>query len=98
MGRGRRHPRRVYGGRPAAATSGRPHPGPLVNDYPSQSPWGPHGPQVSVPSVMPNPTAPSATPDFGGWLAPSSAPASFSGGGVGFVGGSAGGTATFTPQ
>src|SRR5690242_2692721 len=76
----------------ATATSGRPHPGPLVNDYPSQSPWGPHGPQVSVPSVMPNPTAPSATPDFGGWQAPSSAPASFSGGGGGFVGGSVGGT------
>ena len=35
-----------------------------MSDYPSQSPWGPHGPQVGSFSVTPNPTAPSPMPDF----------------------------------
>lgn len=35
-----------------------------MSDYPSQSPWGPHGPQVSMPSVTPNPTAPTPPPTF----------------------------------
>lgn len=38
-----------------------------MNDYPSQSPWGPHGPQLSEPSVTPNPTAPDPPPSYQGW-------------------------------
>jgi hypothetical protein len=38
-----------------------------MSDYPSQSPWGPHGPQVNVPSVTPNPTAPDPPPSFQPW-------------------------------
>lgn len=60
-----------------------------MSDYPSQSPWGPHGPQVNVPSTTPNPTPSDPVPNFGapepsypGYSPPS-------GGGVG--GGSAGG-------
>jgi hypothetical protein len=50
-----------------------------MSDYPSQSPWGPHGPQTSgPPTTMPNPTAP--------WSEPSSSnqPA-YGGGGNGIL-------------
>lgn len=67
-----------------------------MSDYPSSSPWGPHGPQVNVPSVTPNPTAPSPPPSFAApdpW--PVSAPATggggvAAGGGVGAVSGTPG--------
>ena len=36
-----------------------------MNDYPSSSPWGPHGPQVNVPSTTPNPTAQDPVPSLG---------------------------------
>ncbi|MBI1796391.1 MAG: hypothetical protein HYR74_05000 [Candidatus Eisenbacteria bacterium] len=61
-----------------------------MSDYPSSSPWGPHGPQVSPQSVTPNPTAPSSVPDFGGF-APAPASAPFGGGGVRPSGGGGGG-------
>lgn len=69
-----------------------------MSDYPSNMPWGPHGPQTSVPTTTPNPTA--STPDPGWAPAPdagwgSSAPAasgSYSSGGGG--GGSLGGAAS----
>jgi hypothetical protein len=51
-----------------------------VSDYPSSSPWGPHGPQTNPFSVTPNPTAPSAQPDYGTSFAPP-AVTQFSGGG-----------------
>ena len=48
--------------------------------YPSQSPWGPHGPQVNVPSTTPNPTAPSPTPpSFEPWSPAPASPVSYSG-------------------
>lgn len=64
-----------------------------MTDYPSQSPWGPHGPQVSVPSVTPNPTAPSPVPDYSAPQPshPGYAPAG-GGGGVSTGGAPAGGT------
>ena len=34
-----------------------------MSNYPPQSPWGPHGPQVDVPSTTPNPTIPTPMPD-----------------------------------
>jgi hypothetical protein len=61
-----------------------------MSDYPSQSPWGPHGPQVSVPSTMPNPTAPSPVPSF---EAPAPSYPSYSTGGGGAGGGGGGGGA-----
>jgi len=37
-----------------------------MSDYPQQSPWGPHGPQVSgPPTTKPNPTAPWSEPAIG---------------------------------
>jgi hypothetical protein len=35
-----------------------------MDEYPSQSPFGPHGPQLSEPSVTPNPTAETPPPSF----------------------------------
>lgn len=36
-----------------------------MSDYPSQYPWGPHGPRVDGPSsVLPNPTIPDPPPTF----------------------------------
>jgi hypothetical protein len=51
-----------------------------MTDYPSSSPWGPHGPQVSVPSTTPNPTMPSAPTS---WDSGPAAPVSYGGGGGG---------------
>ena len=68
-----------------------------MTDYPSNSPWGPHGPQVDAHSVTPNPTAQTPQPDFGGsapeaWPAPS---APSGGGGGGSAGGSAPGAGAY---
>jgi len=56
-----------------------------MSDYPSTSPFGPHGPQTNGYSVTPNPTAQSSFANiggdsFGGYAQPS--------GGGGYVGGS----------
>ena len=60
-----------------------------MTDYPSSSPWGPHGPQVDAHSVTPNPT-PSTPYDVGqpSFGAPAAAPG-YSGGG--YSGGYSGG-------
>ncbi len=36
-----------------------------MTDYWPQSPWSPHDPPASGPSIKPNPTAPAAAPDAG---------------------------------
>jgi len=46
-----------------------------MNDYPSQSPWGPHGPQMNLPSATPNPTAQDPAPSFQSWGTGAAAPA-----------------------
>ena len=62
-----------------------------MGDYPSSSPWGPHGPQVSEPSVTPNPTAPYQEPSFGGGGGGDNpSPGYGGGGGGGYVGGGGG--------
>ena len=59
-----------------------------MGDYPSSSPFGPNGPQLSEPSVMPNPTAQSPAPTFDAPEPSTYAPASSGGysGSGGFVG------------
>jgi len=54
-------------------------------DYPSTSPWGPHGPQVPAHSVTPNPTAQStwSQPSFGGAAQPNYYPTGGYGGRAG---------------
>src|SRR6267142_4226337 len=56
-----------------------------MSDYPSSSPWGPHGPQVSEPSVTPNPTAPDPQPSFQ-TFDPGPTPSASYSGGTGFAG------------
>ena len=53
-----------------------------MSDYPSTSPWGPHGPQVGAHTTTPNPTAPTPEPSFQSWAPQPPAPAPYSGGGA----------------
>lgn len=59
-----------------------------MSNYPPQSPWGPHGPQVDAPSTTPNPTIPTPMqgPGSMGWGSESTTQPSaprYSGGGTG---------------
>ncbi|HEX7077502.1 MAG TPA: hypothetical protein VF363_03685 [Candidatus Eisenbacteria bacterium] len=62
-----------------------------MSEYPWQSPFGPHGPQVQNPSTTPNPTIPTPPQDFGSpspWAPPDpSSPGVGGGGGAGGTGG-----------
>lgn len=60
-----------------------------MSEYPAQYPWGPHGPRVDSPSVLPNPTIPSPQPTFPSWDAGAAVPSHpTTGGSVGPIGSS----------
>ena len=65
-----------------------------MSDYPSTSPFGPHGPQTNGYSVTPNPTAQSSFPNIGGGdsYAGYSQPS-----GGGYVGGGYAGGSVYVP-